>query len=253
MNNYVDEFMLTNGLKKNKYFLVDSGIKQIYKIVKDPCTKSYRLENSCGYQYADLFIQLLSGKVKVLKNLEEEGIKSMRRKLISQCSNFNTFYGEVGEDTAVEYADGSKAKVGDLVQITSDGSSHDPNFVVKERNGYSFVMGLGSTKFSKGESLSGFSITKYKDYFSVETGTIDSCQVKMLPFEDAKKQEIKIEEGLWIYFLVLPSGFDIHSKELSREMLERDVKSGMMVFTEDMFSKAKMVNKQSGQVIDLLQ
>jgi len=63
---------------------------------------------------------------------------------------------------------------------------------------------------------------------------------------------MKIENDDWLYFFSIVDMSSFYNRETMMESIREDIINGILVFSKRIFASAKMVNKKSGQVIDLL-
>lgn len=96
---------------------------------------------------------------QILENLKNEPYYLM--------TPYLSIYGKVGEQTTIQYADGTFAYVGDLVIVKENNPTTPVTHatlrpIVKLKNDF-FVMGLYNCKFNKGENEN-YSIIKYSNY-----------------------------------------------------------------------------------------
>lgn len=96
---------------------------------------------------------------QILENLKNEPYYLM--------TPYLSIYGKVGEQTTIQYADGTFAYVGDLVIVKEKNPTTPVTHatlrpIVKLKNDF-FVMGLYNCKFNKGENEN-YSIIKYSNY-----------------------------------------------------------------------------------------
>lgn len=96
---------------------------------------------------------------QILENLKNEPYYLM--------TPYLSIYGKVGEQTTIQYADGTFAYVGDLVIVKENNPTTPVTHatlrpIVKLKNDF-FVMGLYNCKFNKGKSKN-YSIIKYSNY-----------------------------------------------------------------------------------------
>ncbi len=161
-------------------------------------------------------------------------------------------FGRIGASACFNYSDGSVAKVGDIVGLYLNGEFRSNRYVVQDGT-MPFVMGIKDIyiKNGIGESPNNdWSIRKITDASEIEDGMSDGngivAQVK------SKYLKIHDEESDWLVF-ISTNGMGGHfSKEKVIEIIKNDFTNGVLLLDERLFSSAKLVNKKSGQVIDLL-
>ncbi len=178
-------------------------------------------------------------------------------------------WGKVGELTSITYFDGSNAKVGDIVQVFSDTSDHGESYICSE-NGKEFVMGIANYEIRNGISDSyKWHICKKIDSRDIKDGYKDSkgvCAVikgHTSEITDGMKDRngittivkannddniIKSEKDL-IYCFVSKGNVPFEN----RKYIEQMINIGVIQICANHFISAKIINKKTGEVINLLQ
>jgi len=160
------------------------------------------------------------------------------------------FYGRIGASACFNYSDRTGAKVGDLVGLYYDGKFECECYVVQKETGDPFVMGIGGTYIKNGVGEGDdyiWTIKKIKDSSSITDGMKDSQGIIANIAPEETKFFTKQETDL-LYCFVAKGNIPFES----RKHIEQMIDCGIIQVCAHHFVSAKIINKRTGVVIDLL-
>jgi len=159
-------------------------------------------------------------------------------------------YGDIGTPTCHSYQDGSTVKIGDRVKLidTDNNRSCGIKYVV-ELDGETFIMGVKGVIFHLGcgtKDDNCWSIQKITDWSEIKNGDKDNQDIIARISED--KIEIPHKDNDLLYFITSKQPLTFEQAKGIEKMFSNNI----VILNAPYVESAKMVNKRTGEVTDLM-